>query len=137
DALASPSARAITRENSASRLPAPSPSPAKAPPSRESKRLASPITAEGSSWYLLLAEPFQGSRFDRLLFPFTRPTINTESRSARPLCPKPSSSPPFALPSAAPTKVRYAPRAPTILLLWPLRKRLRAFQASTPKKLTT
>ncbi len=86
---------------------------------------------------LLLAEPFHGSRFDHLLFPFTRPTINTESRPARPPCLKPLSFPPFALPWAAPTKARCAPRAPTILPLWPLRKRWRAFQASTPKKLTT
>src|SRR6266704_433941 len=54
-----------------------------------------------------------------------------------PPCPKPSLSLPSALPSGAPTKVRSAPRAPTISPLSPSRKRSRASRASTPRKLTT
>src|SRR5437660_673882 len=84
--------------------------------------------------------PGVGYAYESREFAFSsRPPNNAHciSHCEVPPCLKLSSSPPFALPSAAPTKVRSAPRAPTILPLSPSRKRSPASPASTPRRLTT
>src|SRR6266851_9323874 len=49
-------------------------------------------------------------------------TLRRSTPPVRSPCPKPSSFPPFALPSAVPTKAPFAPRGPTISPPSPLEK---------------